>query len=383
MILSEEHRLIQETARSFVADRVAPEAAAWDAEERFPAEAIKGLGELGLMGMLAHEVGDEDGDGGGSGIGYLAFALVVEEIAAGDASLSTILSVHNGVGTLPIQDHGSDVQKARWLPRLTTGDALGGFALSEPQAGSDASNIRTKASRTQDGWVLNGTKAFITSGSTADVLVVFARTGEGKGGLSAFVVPTDEPGFHVVSKERKMGQRASDTCQIAFDDLHLPEDALLGEEGQGYSIALGNLEGGRIGIAAQSVGLARAALEAATAYAKEREAFGAPISSHQAVAFRLADMATEVEAARALTLQAAVLKDSGAPALKLASMAKLFASEVAERVCSAAVQIHGGYGYLADFAVERIYRDQRVCQIYEGTSDVQKMVISRAVLDGR
>jgi len=377
MVLSEEQILIRDMARAFAREQLAPYAAEWDRDSRFPKEALAEMGRLGLMGIQIPEAY------GGAGAGMTALALALEEVAAGDGSVSTIMSVHNGLGSLPILQFGSEEQKRKYLPRLAKGEILSAFALTEPHVGSDASAIRTRAERRGNGWSLNGTKQFVTSGSTAGICIAFAVTDPraGKKGISAFVVPTDAAGYNVARVEHKLGQRASDTCQIVFDDLRLPADALLGKEGEGYKIALSNLEGGRIGIAAQSVGMARAAYEAALAYAKEREAFGQKIIRHQAVAFRLADMATQIEAARLLTLNAAALRDGGRPCLKEASMAKLFASEMAERVCSDAIQIHGGYGYVTDFPVERIYRDVRVCQIYEGTSDIQRLVISRALAE--
>ena len=375
MILTEEQRLIRETARSYASEHIAPFAAQWDRDATFPAEALRGLAKLGFYGMLVPE------QHGGCDIGYVAAALVLEEIGVADAACSTIVSVTNSVGCMPLLQYGTAQQQRDFLAPLARGEKLAAFCLTEPQAGSDASGLKTRAQARGGDYVLNGTKQFITSGKNADIAIVFAVTdpAAGKRGISAFIVPTDTPGYRVASVETKMGQRASDTCQIAFEDCVVPAQNLLGEEGQGYKIALGNLEGGRIGIAAQCVGIARAALEAATLYSREREAFAKPLSEHQAVAFKLADMATQIEAARQLTLHAAALKDAGAPWLSEASMAKLFASEIAERVCSDAIQIHGGYGYLQDFPVERFYRDVRACQIYEGTSEVQKMVISRAL----
>ncbi len=375
MILTEEQRLIRDTARSYAREHIAPHAAQWDREATFPAEALAGLAELGFYGMLVPE------QHGGCDIGYVAAALVLEEIGVADAACSTIVSVTNSVGCMPLLQYGTAQQQRDFLSPLARGEKLAAFCLTEPQAGSDASGLRTRAERQGDSYVLNGTKQFITSGKNADLAIVFAVTDPtaGKRGISAFVVPTDTPGYRVASVEAKMGQRASDTCQIVFEHCSIPADNLLGDEGQGYKIALGNLEGGRIGIAAQCIGIARAALEAATLYSREREAFAKPLSEHQAVAFKLADMATQIAAARQLTLHAAALKDAGEPCLSEASMAKLFASEMAERVCSDAIQIHGGYGYLQDFPVERYYRDVRACQIYEGTSEVQKMVISRAL----
>jgi butyryl-CoA dehydrogenase len=375
MLLSEEQTMIRDMARAFAAEQLAPHAGEWDRTHHFPADAIRQMGELGLLGMLVPE------EWGGAGADHVAYALAIEEVAAGDGACSTIMSVHNSVACMPILKFGSEQQKQRFLRPMAKGKLLGAFALSEPQAGSDAANIRTRAARDGDGYVLNGVKQFITSGKNGQVAIVFAVTDSsaGKRGISAFIVPTDTPGYTVTRIEEKMGQRASDTAQITFEDMRLPAELRLGDEGEGYKIALSNLEGGRIGIAAQSVGMARAAYEAALAYAKEREAFGKPIIEHEAVAFRLADMATEIDAARLLVLRAASLRDRGAPCLKEASMAKLFASEMAERVCSAAIQVLGGYGYVSDFPVERIFRDVRVSQIYEGTSDVQRIVISRAI----
>ncbi len=376
MQLSEEQKLIRDTARSFAQEALAPNAAEWDRDSTFPEDALKQMGEVGLLGMLVPEEWD------GAGTDHVAYALAIEEIAAGDGACSTIMSVHNSVACVPILRYGTEEQKQRFLKPMARGELLGAFALSEPQAGSDAANLHARAARDGNGYVLNGVKQFITSGKNADIVITFAVTdpAAGKKGISAFIVPTHSDGYRVARVERKLGQHASDTAQIIFDELRLSGDHLLGSEGEGYRIALSNLEGGRVGIAAQSVGMARAAFEAAVSFAKEREAFGKPIAGHQAVAFRLADMATQIDAARLLVHRAALLRDAGEPCLKEASMAKLFASEMAERVCSAAVQIHGGYGYLNDFPVERIYRDVRVSQIYEGTSDVQRMVISRELL---
>ncbi len=374
MRLTEEQTMIRDMARDFARERLAPNAAEWSRTATFPAAAIRQMGELGLMGMLIPEAWD------GAGADHVAYALAVEEIAAGDGACSTIVSVQS-LASLCIHNFATDAQKERFLKPMARGEWLGAFCLSEPQAGSDAANLRTRAVRDGGHYVLNGVKQFITSGKNAQVAVVFAVTDAGAGskGISAFIVPTDTPGYTVTRIEEKMGQHASDTAQIAFEDLRLPADCLLGAEGEGYRVALSNLEGGRIGIGAQSVGMARAAYEAALSYARERETFGKPIIEHQAVAFRLADMATGIDAARLMVLRAAELRDAGLPCLKEASMAKLFASETAERVCSSAIQILGGYGYLSDFPVERIYRDVRVSQIYEGTSDVQRIVISRAI----
>ncbi|MGE5169467.1 MAG: acyl-CoA dehydrogenase family protein [Rudaea sp.] len=376
MLLTEEQRQIRDTLRAFAREELAPHAAAWDREHAFPREALRKLGALGALGVVVPEAW------GGAGLDHVSLAVAMEEIAAGDGATSTIVGVQNSVACAPILAFGSQAQKTRYLPPLARGERLGCFCLTEPQAGSDAAAIATRAERRGDRYVLNGTKQFITSGANADVALVFAVTDRdaGKRGISAFIVETRTPGYVVARIEDKLGQRASDTAQIVFQDCEVPPENLLGREGDGYRIALANLEGGRIGIAAQAVGMARAALDAALAYARERRAFGKPIAEHQAVAFRLADMATQVEVARQMVWHAAVLRDAGEPCLKEASMAKLFASEMAERVCSDALQIHGGYGYVADFPVERIYRDVRVCKIYEGTSDIQRLVIGRALL---
>ncbi|HEX2146140.1 MAG TPA: acyl-CoA dehydrogenase family protein [Pseudorhizobium sp.] len=373
MILTDLQQQIRDMARSFACERLAPGAARRDREHQFPREELKEMGELGLLGMLVPEAY------GGSDTGILAYAAAVEEIAAGDGACSTIMSVHSSVGCVPILKFGTEEQKQRFLPRLASGEWIGGFALTEPQAGSDASNLKTRARRDGDEYVIDGAKQFITSGKNGQVIIVFAVTNPdaGKKGITAFIVPTDTPGYEVVRVEEKLGLHSSDTCQIAFSEMRIPAHLRLGEEGEGYRIALANLEGGRIGIAAQSVGMAQAAYEAALGYARERKSFGEAIIDHQAIAFRLADMATQIEAARQLVWHAASLRESGLPCLSAASMAKLFASEMAERVCSDAIQIHGGYGYMSDYPVERIYRDVRICQIYEGTSDVQRMVIAR------
>lgn len=375
MILTETQVAIRDAVRAFASERLAPGAAARDKEHRFPGDELKELGALGFLGMLVPE------EHGGSATDLVSYALALEEIAAADGACSTIVSVHSSVGCMPIVKFGTDAQKERFLPKLASGEWIGGFALTEPQAGSDAAALRTRARRDGDHYVLSGAKQFITSGKNGDVIIVFAVTDPdaGKKGISAFIVPTDTPGYEVVRVEEKLGQHSSDTCQLAFNDMRLPAELRLGAEGEGLKIALSNLEGGRIGIASQCVGMARAAFEAARTYAKERVTFGKPIMEHQAVAFRLADMATRIEAARQMVLHAASLREVGLPCLTEASMAKLFASEMAEQVCSAAIQTFGGYGYLADFPVERIYREVRVCQIYEGTSDVQRIVIARGL----
>ncbi|AMA45492.1 acyl-CoA dehydrogenase [Pseudomonas monteilii] len=373
MLLSEEQQQITDAVRDFAQERLKPFAEQWDREHRFPRETIEEMAGLGLFGMLVPE------QWGGSDTGYVAYAMAVEEVAAGDGACSTIMSVHNSVGCVPILAFGNEDQKQRFLTPLAQGTMIGAFALTEPHAGSDASSLKTRARREGDHYVINGSKQFITSGQQAGVVLVFAVTdpSAGKRGISAFIVPTDTPGYTVARVEEKLGQHASDTCHLVFEDMRVPAANRLGEEGEGYRIALANLEGGRVGIAAQSVGMARAAFEVAREYARERQSFGKPLIEHQAVAFRLADMATRIAVARQMVLHAAALRDAGRPALTEACMAKLFASEMAERVCSEALQTLGGYGYLNDFPLARIYRDVRVCQIYEGTSDIQRMVIAR------
>jgi alkylation response protein AidB-like acyl-CoA dehydrogenase len=377
MLLTEDHRLIRDAVRDYVRDHVAPHAAHWDRHDTFPREALAGLAALGCYGVAVPE------RWGGAGLDYASLALVIEEIAAGDGGTSTIVSVNNCPVCSILLAWGSEAQKARWLAPLASGAMLGAFCLTEPQVGSDASALRTTARLDGDHWVLDGVKQFITSGANGDVAIVMAVTDReaGKRGISAFLVPTNSPGYRVAHIEKKLGQHSSDTAQIALEGCRVPTENLIGEPGQGYRIALSGLEGGRIGIASQSVGMARAAFEAALRYAHEREAFGSAIFNHQAVQFRLADMATGLEAARQLILHAAALKDAGKPCLKEAAMAKLFASETAEKICSDAIQIHGGYGYVNDFPVERIYRDVRVCQIYEGTSDIQRILIGRALAE--
>ncbi|WP_338619401.1 acyl-CoA dehydrogenase family protein [Achromobacter sp. E1] len=375
MLLTDEQQSVQGMARRFAQERLAPNAERWDREHHYPADAIAEMAQLGFFGMLVPEAWD------GNDSGYIAYAVALEEIAAGSGACSTIMSVHNSVGCMPILKFGNDEQKEQFLRPLARGEHIGAFALTEPQAGSDASSLHTRARRDGGDYILNGAKQFITSGRNGQTVIVFAVTDPdaGKRGISAFIVPTSTPGYKVLRVEDKLGQHASDTCQIAFEDMRIPAAWRLGEEGEGYKIALSNLEGGRIGIAAQSVGMARAAFECARDYARDRQAFGKPIIEHQAVSFRLADMATQIHAARQMVLHAAALREAGRPALTEASMAKLFASEMAEKVCSAAIQTLGGYGYLKDFPVERIYRDVRVCQIYEGTSDIQRLVIARSL----
>ncbi len=379
MILTEEQEMIRDTLRAFAQERLAPFAAEWDRQHTFPADALRELGKLGALGMVVPE------EWGGAGMDYLSLVLVLEEIAAGDGATSTIVSVQNSLACGITMKYGSDEQKEAWLKPLARGEKLGCFCLTEPHTGSDAAAITTRADRDGDDFVLNGVKQFITTGKYADVAIVFAVTDKaaGKKGISCFLVPTATPGYIVARIEEKLGQHASDTAQIVFENCRIPASCLLGQEGEGYKIALSNLEAGRIGIAAQSVGMARAAFEAAVRYAIERTTFGKAIIEHQAVAFRLADMVTQLDAARLLAWRAATLKDAGRPCLKEASMAKMFASEMAEKVCSDAIQIHGGYGYVSDFPVERIYRDVRVCQIYEGANDIQRMVIGRAIAGDR
>ncbi|MBU6195132.1 MAG: acyl-CoA dehydrogenase family protein [Burkholderiales bacterium] len=375
MLLSEDHRAVQDAVRAYVQDCIAPQAARWDKEHHFPAAELRGLAELGCYGVAVPT------EYGGAGLDYLALAVILEEIAAGDGGTSTVVSVNNCPVCSILMAWADEAQKQQWLKPLAAGHMLGAFCLTEPHVGSQADGLKTTAVRDGDHYVLNGVKQFITSGQNADVAIVMAVTDKaaGKKGISAFIVPTNTPGYEVARLEDKLGQHSSDTAQIRFDNCRVPVACRLGEEGQGLKIALSGLEGGRIGIAAQSLGMARAAFEAALRYSKERVAFDKPIFEHQSVQFKLADMATQIEAARQLIHHAAALKDAGQPCLKEAAMAKLYASEMAERVCSDAIQVHGGYGYVSDFPVERIYRDVRVCQIYEGTSDVQKILIGRAL----
>ncbi len=375
MLLTEEQNLIRDAVRDFTREQIAPFAAQWDKHSTFPRQALQGLAQLGCFGICVPE------QYGGAGLDYVSLAVAIEEIAAGDGATSTIISVNNCPVCSMLLSWANEEQKQKWLKPLASGAMLGAFCLTEPHVGSDAAALKTTAVRDGDDWVIHGVKQFITSGKHADVALVMAVTDRaaGKKGISAFIVPTNTPGYEVTRLEDKLGQHASDTAQISFNNCRVPASNLLGEEGQGYKIALSGLEGGRIGIAAQSVGMARAAYEAALRYSRDRESFGKPIFEHQAVQFRLAEMATQIEAARQLIWHAASLRDANKPCLREAAMAKLFASEIAERVCSDAIQIHGGYGYVSDFPVERIYRDVRVCQIYEGTSDVQKILIGRAM----
>ncbi len=375
MLLSEDHIAVQDAVRAYVQAEIAPHAAEWDKSHHFPKAQLRGLADLGCYGVAVPE------EYGGAGLDYLSLALILEEIAAGDGATSTVVSVNNCPVCSILMAWGDEAQKQKYLKPLARGDMLGAFCLTEPHVGSEASGLKTTASKDGEHYVINGVKQFITSGKNGDVAIVMAVTDKaaGKKGISAFLVETKTLGYQVSRIEDKLGQHASDTAQIRFDNCRIPAENLIGEEGQGLKIALSGLEGGRIGIAAQSLGMARAAFDAALIYSKQRESFGQPIFQHQAVQFKLADMATQIEAARQLIHHAAALKDAGKPCLKEAAMAKLFASEMAERVCSDAIQVHGGYGYVSDFPVERIYRDVRVCQIYEGTSDVQKILIGRAL----
>jgi alkylation response protein AidB-like acyl-CoA dehydrogenase len=376
MLLTEEHEQVQHTAREFAQRCLAPHSAEWDRRAEFPRAALRELGKLGFMGMTVPPEWD------GVGADYVAYALALEEIAAGDGAVSTIVSGHNSVGCMPLVEYGTGEQKEKYLRPMARGELLSAFCLTEPQSGSDASAVRTRAEHKRGTYILNGTKQYITSGKNADIALVFAATdrGQGKRGISCFIVETKQPGYRVGRVENKMGQHASDTCEINLEELRVPEENRLGAEGQGYRIALANLEGGRIGVAAQAVGMARAAHEIALAYAQRRESFGKTIIEHQAVAFRLADMATQLEAARQLVLHAAALRSQGLPCLKQASMAKLFATEAAERICSDAIQTLGGAGYMADYGVEQIFRAVRGSKIYEGTNDIQRLVISRALV---
>lgn len=375
MQLTEDQTLIRDAARAFSQGELAPGALERDKSGEPPLALLRQMGELGLMGMTVPE------ELGGAGADMTAYVLALMEVAAADGGVSTVMSVNNSPCCAALLRYGSGAQQQQWLKPMAAGEIIGAFCLTEPQAGSDASNLKTRAVRKGDKWVINGVKQFITSGSIGGVALVFAMTDPDKGpkGISAFLVPTDNPGYRVASKEDKLGQRCSDTCQIAFEDCEVPAENMVGEEGRGYAIALANLETGRIGIAAQAIGMARAAYEKAAAYARERTAFGKAIVGHQAVGFRLADIKTRIEVASQMLFHAADLKQRGEPCLQEASMVKLFASEMAEQVCSDAIQIHGGYGYVADYEVERIYRDVRVCQIYEGTSDVQRLVIARQI----
>jgi hypothetical protein len=375
--LTEEQRMIRDAARDFAQAELAPNAARWEDEGWVPDEVVAKLGELGFLGMTVPP------EWGGSGADYLSYILAVEEVAAGCAATSTIMSVHNGLGCGLVLAWGAESQKREWLPTLAAGKAIACFCLTEPQAGSEANNLKTRATEGPDGWTLAGTKQFISNAKRAKLAVVFAVTDPdlGKKGLSAFLVPTDTPGLEVQRPEKKLGLRALDTCAVAFNDCKVPAGSLLGPRGKGLAIALSNLEGGRIGIGAQACGIARSALEAAISYAKERTQFGRKIVEHQSIANMLADMHTRLNAARLLVLHAARLRAAGVPCLSEASQAKLFASEAAEWICSKAIQVHGGYGYVRDYPVERHYRDARVTQIYEGTSEIQRMLIARTLAE--
>ena len=373
--LSEDHIMMRDMARDFAQNEIAPKALEWEAAAWLGDDVIKQMGELGFLGMVVPE------EYGGSYSDYIAYALVIEEIAAADAAMATMMSVHSSVGCGTILNSGNEQQKQEWLPRMCSGEIIGAFCLTEPQAGSEAHNLKTRATREGDKWLLNGSKQFVTNGKRAGVANVFAVTdpGQGKRGISAFIVPTDNPGYQVTRVEDKLGIKASDTCAVSLDNCELSSYMLLGEEGKGLSIALANLENGRIWIAAQAVGIARAALEAAIQYANEREQFGKPLTQHPSIADKLANMTVMVNAARLLTLNAASMKTQGLPCLSEASQAKLYASEIAEKVCSEAIQIHGGYGFLSDYLVQKYYRDARITQIYEGTSEIQRLIIARGL----
>jgi len=376
--LTEEQRMIRDAARQFATEVLAPNAGQWDKDGAIPDAVVRQLGELGLLGMIV------PAELGGTFSDYTAYALAMEEVAAGCASCATMMSVHNSVGCGPILAYGTDAQKAEWLPKLASGEIIGAFCLTEPQAGSEANNLRVRALEKDGKWVISGSKQFVTNGKRAGVAIVFAVTDpdQGKRGISAFIVPTNTPGFNVGAPEHKLGIRASDTCPITFDDCAIPAANLLGKRGEGLKIALSNLEGGRIGIAAQALGIGRAAFEAALAYARERTQFGKKLVEHQSIGNMLADMHTRINAARLLIHHAARMRTEGLPCLSEASQAKLFASELAEEVCSKAIQVHGGYGYLEDYPVERHYRDARITQIYEGTSEIQRLLIARDLAAG-
>lgn len=375
--LSEEQRMIRDMARDFAKTELAPNAEQWEKAGWLDENMLKQMGELGFLGMVVPE------EWGGSYIDYTCYALAVEEISAGCAATGAVMSIHNSVGCTPILNWGTEQQKKEWVAQLASGQTLACFCLTEPQAGSEANNLRTKAVEDGDHWVLNGSKQFISNAKRAGLAIVFAVTDPqlGKKGLSAFLVPTDTPGFEVERMEQKMGLRASDTCAISLVNCRIPKENMLGPRGKGLALALSGLEGGRLGIAAQALGIARAAFEAALLYARERVQFGKPIAEHQSIANMLADMHTQINAARHMILYAARLRTAGLPCLSEASQAKLFASEMAEKVCSMAIQVHGGYGYLEDYAVERHYRDARITQIYEGTSEVQRLLIARQLAD--
>jgi alkylation response protein AidB-like acyl-CoA dehydrogenase len=374
---SEEQIMVRDMAKDFAKYELAPNSERWDQAGWVDDVVLTQMGELGLLGMVVPE------EWGGAQVDYIAYALAVEEISAGDGAVGGIMSIHNSVGCGPVLQYGTDEQKKTWLPKLASGQAIGCFCLTEPQAGSEANNLKTKAVLTNGFWTLNGAKQFVSNGKRAKLAIVFAVTDPelGKKGISAFLVPTDTPGFIINRVEKKLGIRGSDTCAITLDNCVIPQDNLLGPRGKGLAIALSNLEGGRIGIAAQALGIARAAFESALKYSKERIQFGMPLIDHQSIGNFLADMQTQINAARLLIMQASSMKERGLPCLSEASQAKLFASEMAEAVCSKAIQIYGGYGYLEDYPVERYYRDARITQIYEGTSEIQRLVIARALKD--
>ncbi|UOQ94985.1 acyl-CoA dehydrogenase [Halobacillus shinanisalinarum] len=374
---TDEQQMMRKMVQDFAEKEVAPAVERMEEEDRFPVELIKRMGELGLMGIPISE------KYGGSEMDYTSYIIAIHEISKVSATLGVILSVHTSVGTNPILYFGTEEQKQKYLPKLASGEYLGAFALTEPSAGSDAGSLKTRAEKTGDHYILNGSKVFITNGGEADTFIVFARTNrdEQRGnGVSAFIVERDTPGFSIGKAEKKMGLHGSSTVSLNFDQCQIPTSQLLGEEGEGFKIALANLNVGRIGIAAQSLGIAEAALEHAVAYAKEREQFGKSIAKHQGISFKLADMATDVEAAKLLVYQAASLQTAGEKCSKPASMAKLFASKAAVNTSIEAVQVHGGYGYTEDYAVERFFRDAKVCEIYEGTSEIQRMVISNHLI---
>ncbi|MYL62396.1 acyl-CoA dehydrogenase [Bacillus hwajinpoensis] len=377
LVFTEEQKMMQKMVRDFAEKEIATIVEEMEETDRFPREVIKRMGELGLMGIPIPEAY------GGAEMDYTSYIIAIHELSKVSATVGVILSVHTSVGTLPILAFGTEEQKKRYIPKLATGEYLGAFALTEPSSGSDASSMKTRAVRDGDHYILNGSKIFITNGGEADTYVAFARTNpdeKGSKGVTAFIIERDMPGFSVGKKEKKMGLHGSNTVEIIFEDCRVPVENRLGEEGQGFKIAMANLESGRIGIAAQSLGIAEAALNYATAYAKERHQFGKPIGQHQGLGFKLADMATEVEAAKLLTYRAADLKNHGIPCMQEVSMAKLFASKAAVKASIEAVQVYGGYGYTKDYPVERLFRDAKVCEIYEGTSEIQKIVISRNMM---
>ncbi|MFD1036888.1 acyl-CoA dehydrogenase [Virgibacillus byunsanensis] len=376
MHFSEEQEMMRKMVRDFAQKEVSPEIERIEQEDRFPKEIIQKMGELGLMGIPIPE------EYGGAGMDYTSYIIAIHEVSKVSATLGVILSVHTSVGTNPILYFGNDQQKKQYLPKLATGEYLGAFAVTEPGAGSDVANMKTTAKRDGDNYILNGSKVFITNGGAADTYITFARTGEEKGaaGVSAFIIEKDTPGFVIGKKERKMGLHGSSTVQLSFDQCVVPKEQLLGTEGDGFRIAMANLNVGRIGIAAQSLGIGEAALEHAVSYAKEREQFGKPIASNQGIAFKLADMATEVEAAKLLVYNVASMVEHNIPCGKEASMAKMYASKTAMKTAIEAVQVYGGYGYTEDYPVERFFRDAKVTEIYEGTNEIQHIVIAKNLL---